>query len=324
MPRPVEPGAVLRKPGTWVLIVALVYAGAQLLLLDPNRFYEWDEVIYVGEVSTDVPSISFSAHRARGITMVVAPVTLLTDSILVLRLYLIAASTTALATAFLIWRRVIAWGAPVAAAFFSIGWMTVFYGSEVSPNLYVAFAAVALLGMSIRYARSRSRWDLFWVGALVALAMLLRPSDAVVLAIGVTVVVAFIGRKALGAFAAALVGGVVLGALPWIVEASVRWDGPFDRLQTASEIVGGGTTFNLLDLMRLLDGPLVGPQTTDQLPVVGLLWVAGLASLGVVGLFLGQRDDRESGVAALMTSFLVAFPTWLPPALSPPGSCCRP
>ena len=90
MSRPVSPGGVFRQPQTWVLLTALVYALAQLLLVDLERFFEWDEAVYVAEVNRSIPTTGFAAHRAGGITLLVAPVTLLTDSVTMLRVYLIA------------------------------------------------------------------------------------------------------------------------------------------------------------------------------------------------------------------------------------------
>lgn len=308
MARPVAHGGVFRQPQTWVLLAAFIYALAQLLLLDLDRFFEWDEAVYVAEVNRSIPATGFAAHRARGITLLIAPVTLLTDSIAVLRIYLIAVSTAALAGAFLIWCRVISWATPLAAGFFLVGWMPVFYGSEVSPNLYVAFVAVALLGMTVRFARSRARGDLLGVGALAALVALLRPSDAVVLGIAVTVVVVAIARGAVGPFVAALVSGLAVGTAPWVVESWVRMDGPLSRLQTASDSVEGGLTLNLVDFARLLDGPLMGPQSSDQLPAAGVGWMVGLVALAGIGVVIGTRDNRQVAGAVLFTAIVFSTP----------------
>ena len=103
---------VLRSPGLWLWAVAIAYFLAQLLLTDLSRFLAWDEAIYISEVSSFADPVVFAAHRARGVTFVVAPVGLLTQSMTVTRFYLALLSSVGVALSFLPWTELIRWVAP--------------------------------------------------------------------------------------------------------------------------------------------------------------------------------------------------------------------
>lgn len=103
----------------------MAYAAAQVVLLPADHFFEWDEAVYVAEVTPSVDPIKFDTHRAPGITLLVAPVTLVTTSVVALRVYLIFVSSAALAACFRVWSRVAGWAAPAAGGLFA---------STVEPN----------------------------------------------------------------------------------------------------------------------------------------------------------------------------------------------
>jgi hypothetical protein len=56
--------------------VALAFTLAQLLFVAPGLHLAWDESVYVSQVVPHVPSAYFSAPRARGVPVLIAPLTL--------------------------------------------------------------------------------------------------------------------------------------------------------------------------------------------------------------------------------------------------------
>lgn len=142
--------------------VAAGYAVVQLFLVVPGTGLGWDETVYVSQVSHASPAAFFSAPRARGITYLVAPVAAVTSSVPVLRVYLAVLAAAGLLLSLWVWRRL--FPTPVlalAGGLFAGLWITVFYGPQAMPNLWVAFGALFTVGCFLRAARNprtASRW----------------------------------------------------------------------------------------------------------------------------------------------------------------------
>ncbi|MGB8362874.1 MAG: hypothetical protein WCE80_15855 [Acidimicrobiia bacterium] len=293
--------AWLRRPETWVLLVAVVYASSQLLLLDTSRFFSWDEAIYTSQVSPFADALSMGAHRARGVTLIVAPVAAITDSMPVLRSYLALVSSAGLFGAFVVWCRSVRWAAPIAAGLFATSWIAVYYGSAVYPNLYSALIAVAATGITLRVDTSESRTTLFVLGGVMTVGMLVRPTEAVIVAVCVVAVAFFEARPRIVAICVASLGGLTVGALPWLAEAWIRFEGPLQRLHAASAAVGGGLRSNVLDYLHTLDGS-AGPINRWALLDFGLLLLLGMA-----GLFRREpKMRRMAGIVMASAALLVS------------------
>lgn len=292
---------LLGTPQTWVLLVAVVYGLAQIVLLDVERFLLWDEAVYLSEVSPHAEAVGMGAHRSRGITFLVAPVAVLTDSMVALRVYLAVLSSAALFGAFVVWCRSIEWSAPVAAALFASSWLAVFYGSTVYPNLYSGLLAVAAIGVALNHTRSPTRPRVVLIVALVALTALVRPLDALLLAVGLGVVALVAGRRSLLTLIGAGLAGLGIGAMPWAIEGWIRFGDPIQRLDRTRETVGGGLQNNVGEYLRLLDGS--GSVNTVAIASLGVMIVLGLASLAVQ-----DPAVRRGAVVSLATSMLFAAP----------------
>src|SRR5690349_4464578 len=76
-----------------IAVVAGAFLLAQLLLVRPGLGLGWDETVYVSQVSAHAPAAYFSAPRARGISLLVAPVTSWSSSTALLRVYLAVLSS---------------------------------------------------------------------------------------------------------------------------------------------------------------------------------------------------------------------------------------
>jgi hypothetical protein len=299
--------SIIRKPTTWLAVTAMLYGAIQLVSADLGRFLAWDEAVYVSEVSRFTEAVGFAAHRSRGVTLIVAPVLQLTDSMVALRAYLIAVSSALLFFSFLPWSRVIGWAAPVAAGLLASTWLTLFYGSEVMPNLYSALFAVAAVGLEMQYVHAPRRAVIIGMAALVAATGLIRPLDAVALCIAVVAVGVMTRSGRVRSLFSGSAVGFAIGLAPWLVEAWVRFDGPVSRLEGARDIIGGGLTNNFGEYLRLLDGPLSGPSQTPDIDPMVVVWLAVFLVLAVVGLF--QEGNRsEVGWVSLVTFLAFAFP----------------
>ena len=166
-----------RTRPTWLAAVAAVYLLCQFVFVVPHVGFSNDEAIYVSQVSSHAPAAFFSAPRARGISLLVAPITMWTSHVWVLRAYLAVLSTAAFFAVFWLWRplrgdRVLA----LAAALFGGLWITQFYGPGAMPNLWVALSAVAAVGCFLRaVANPADHLALGVLGGAVALAALCAP-----------------------------------------------------------------------------------------------------------------------------------------------------
>jgi hypothetical protein len=275
--------------------VAILYAAAQLVAVTTRMRLGWDETVYVSQVSPHVPSAFFSAPRARGITLLAAPLVALTSSLTSLRVYMTVLSSAGLVLAYWPWSRLLRpVTAALAALLLAALWMVQFYGNEAMPNLYVAYGAVAAAGWFAHTVRGSGRLPPLWLGLSLAFVALMRPGDALWLALPLLAAVAF-ARRRLVALVAVVVGPLV-GAAEWIVEAYARFGGPLQRLHAASRSEGGlgwhpeGVRMELHALNdRLLCRPC-GGATWHVQPLAA--WWPLVPVLAAGGLVLAARGGR--------------------------------
>jgi hypothetical protein len=251
--------------------VAFVYVVAQLVMFDTGRALEWDEAEYLAEVHSSVEPIGFSPHRSRGLPLLVAPLGAAGASVEAIRVYLIFLSGIALFVSFTFWRFALGWGLPVASAFFAGSWLVLFYGSEISPNLWVAFAAVALTGAVALRLNDQGRHSSLVVPAILAFLGLMRPSDAVLLGFGSAMVAVIVLRARSVKLLLQIAAGLVAGWLPWLVEAFVRFGGVRARLEAAERVIKVDGEPSIRQHLALFDGPLMGPEAAADVPLAAYL-----------------------------------------------------
>ncbi|MCF6522086.1 hypothetical protein HOY81_03085 [Streptomyces sp. JJ36] len=159
-----------------------------------------------------------------------------------------------------------------------------FYANSAMPNHYTAMGATAAAG-ALAAGRPAA------VAAGVAVATLMRPNDGVALAapllLAALLVPAWRDRGRLAGPAA----GLVAGALPWVVEAQLRFGGVRERLAEASGIQGGlRPVFSLPAHLTAWDGPLLcRPCGGDTVRPEALPWWLLLPSLVALGLWSARR-----------------------------------
>ncbi|MFF9817418.1 hypothetical protein [Streptomyces sp. NPDC014006] len=326
--RPVASSAPPAPAGTDgpLAVVAGLFTLAQLLLVHPSMGLGWDETVYVSQVSAHAPASYFSAPRARGVSLLVAPVASWSSSTSLLRGYLAVLAGSALYLALRAWRglfpvRVLA----TAASLFGGLWVTLFYAPQAMPNYWVAVGALACAGCFLRGWRNPAdRWALGGVAAAAALMALMRPTDAVwatapLLVLGVT-------RRRWRPLLA-LVAGLAAGAAQWVIEAYADYGGLLRRLADGSRLQGGlGLHLAVDDQLRSLDGrTLCRPCDVPAPHPAVTLWWCALPLLAAAGLAVAVRAGRTlptllplacAVTAAVPYLFLIAYaaPRFLLPA----------
>ncbi|MFE3637371.1 hypothetical protein [Streptomyces sp. NPDC059168] len=290
--------------------VAAAFTLAQLLLVRPGMGLGWDETVYVSQVAGHAPAAYFSAPRARGVSLLVAPVATWSSSTVLLRIHLALLSGLALYLALRAWRglfpdRVLA----LAGALFASLWVTLFYGPQAMPNYWVAVGALAAVACFLRARRDhRDRAALWGLAASGALLAWMRPMDAV----WVTLPLLAAGlprghRRPL----AALLAGLAAGALEWVVEAYVGYGGLLRRLADASAIQGGlGLRVAVVDQLRSLGGRALCRPCTGPLPhpLVTAWWFVLPLAAGL-GLAIAVRARRTAPtLLPLACAVTAAFP----------------
>ncbi|AEW97292.1 MULTISPECIES: hypothetical protein [Streptomycetaceae] len=290
----------VRRPNRWPLIAAaLCYTLAQLLLAAPGHPLAWDESIYFSQVDPRAPAAWFSAPRSRGVTLLGAPVALFTSDPAVLRVFLTVLSGLALYAAFAVWRPLLgAWTPAVAALLFGTLWVSVEYGPQIMPNLWVAFGAVAAAGFLLRAVRGERAGAPVLAGLAFSVAWptLVRAPDGAWLALPLLVAVAVVRPWRRWRVAAAVVAGALAGLAEWVVEAYVRFGGVTERLADSSAIEGGMRwSWNLANALRSVDGPLLCRPCDTRYPApVDAAWWPALAVLAVVGTVVAVRAGRAA------------------------------
>ncbi|MYU20648.1 hypothetical protein [Streptomyces sp. SID8352] len=334
--------------------VAALFTLAQLLLNATGLGLGWDEIVYVSQVTTHHPAAFFSAPRSRGVSLLVAPVASWSASTALLRTYLALLSGLGLYLALRAWRglfpaRVLA----TAGALFATLWVTLFYGPQAMPNLWVALGALLCVGFLLRALPDRpdrpprspgtprpagSRWPvpsgpvpLGGVMGGAALMAWMRPADAVWVSAPLLVLV--LARRHLP-LAAALVGGLSAGAAEWVAEAYARYGGLGERLAEASRIQGGlGRHLAFDDQLRALGGRGLCRPCAGALPSPALTWWwFALPLLAALALAVAIRAGRTlptavplacaaTAAAPYLLTIDYAAPRFLQPAyalLAPP------
>ncbi|MFF2368443.1 hypothetical protein ACFVU0_37815 [Streptomyces sp. NPDC058122] len=297
---------VSRRPGDLgpLALVAAAFALAQLVLVHPDMGLGWDETVYTSQVSPHAPAAFFSAPRARGISLLVAPVASWSSSTTLLRIYLALLSALGLFVALRVWRglfpaRVLA----LAGALFATLWVTVFYGPQVMPNYWVAIGALACVGCFVRaQAGGRDRAALWGTGLSAALMAWMRPPDAIWVTLPLLVLVVAVPRWRRVRPLLALVAGLSAGAAEWIIEAYVSYGGLGQRLADGSRIQGGlGWNIAVGDQMRSLGGRVLCRPCSGGMPDPAVMvWWFVLPLIAALGLVIAVRARRPAPTLVLL------------------------
>lgn len=293
----------------WVCGGFVVVAG---VLVPYGLALGWDEIVYASRFGAYGPAVPFSAPRTRGVPLLLVPVASWSDSVVLLRLWMAALAGGALYLGFRPWlgvlRRPVA--VAVAAGLYGSLWFALFYANSAMPNHYTAMGAAAATGCFLR--RDPGRGAYAGIVAGLAVVTLMRPNDGAAVALPLVVAALLVPAWRGPGRTAAVVVGVVAGAVPWVVEAWLRYGGVARRLTEASDTQGGmRPVLSLKAHLTALDGPLLCRPCTDDTVASGVVeWWLLLPLLVVLGLWAARRAGH--GIAPLWLAVAVAAAASLP------------
>jgi hypothetical protein len=315
----------LRRPApehALLIAVAVGYGLLVLLRTWQSMALTFDEVVYASQVSIDSPAARFTAPRARGMSLLVAPVVTITEWVFPLRIYLTVLAGLFMYLAFRPWLAVFGrvggryrYVPAAAAAGLATLWLTVLYGTLAYPNVWLCFALVAGVGYFCRAVSEPGWWPVAGAGVAFAAASLLRPTDALLVAgpllVAPVVVRAWRRWRPLRALLA-VTAGLLVGWGAWIAEAFGRFGGPIERLRSGAEINRGGLVNTLPEHLDALDGPVVlcRPHSLcEGIEPIAAAWWFALPVLVAVGLVTAARSHwLRYGLLATASAVAVAGP----------------
>lgn len=298
-----------------VILIGVAYLVIHLLFIPRTWPPGWDESVYLSQVTPGIEGVFFNPWHARGITLIVAPITWLGGSVADVRLYLIVLSAIAVTATFRLWASIAGMAAVVAAFVFSFSWLGLIMASQVQPNYWAAILGLAAVGLIARRLDGGRTRDLVLASALLAAMALVRPTEATVLsgAIGVYIL---IFRRTSWRDLVPLGIGLVLGWLPWVIEMSARFGGLRGALQAA----GKGQHFEAVPVAEnVLRHLAYTAGNEDQSVIAGGIWWGVLVVMA--GVAIGRGVTRSDRAAALISSFaalaLAGEYLFFVPALTP-------
>ncbi len=294
-----------------VIAIGVVFLVIQLLFIPRDWPTSWDEAVYLSQVTPGMEGLFFNAWHARGITLLVAPVTWLGGSVSDVRLYLMVLSAIGVTLTFRLWIPLVGIAAAVAAFVFSFSWQGLVPASEIKPNYWGALLGLATAGLIARRLEGDRTRDVVLASIVLAAMALVRPTEATVLA-GAIGVYILVFRRTSWRDLIPLGVGLFLGWLPWLIEMSVRFGG----LAGAVEEAGKEHHFGLVPVaenvvlhLRYADGKY------GDTAVPGAIWWGVLVVMVVVAIARGvTKGDRAaavlcaSGALALAAEYLVFVP----------------
>jgi hypothetical protein len=291
-----------------LVAVGAIYLLVQLVLFSIHRAPGWDESVYFSQVTPGVKAMFFIPARARGVPLLVAPVTLLGGSIAAVRLYLAVVSTIAITAVFWAMVPLLGAAAPIASFLFCFSWLGLLNGSEALPNPWGAILGLGVAAMLARRLEGGRMRHLVWASALLALMAVFRPTEAVVAAMALGVYVLVFARSSWRVLVA-LGAGLVTGWLPWIVENSIRFGGPISAYRagrSSAPFAVNSVAQTLVQNAGFTNGTKV-VSGVNQVPLAGWIWWGALVLLIFYAIVRGTTGtDRAIARLGLIGTLALA------------------
>jgi hypothetical protein len=285
-----------------------------------------DEITYIARTSTRVSGVDLPPVHGHGAGLLAAPVTLLTSSLIALRIWMALLSGAALYLALLCWRGLrAAWVLALAGLILGSLAITQLSGVQVYPDWWAAIAILALTGLFLQLVNGRWRPVplLLGIGFCAFLIVLMRPQNVVFVLAPVVAAAVFVPAWRKLSALLAIAAGSALGIADWVGEAFLWYGGLSSRIHLANgEPPKLSLYFSFPYQVKVLSGPWYclapgqrGACTSWNMPGLTVWWAA-LAILGIVGLIVAWRRPiwSSSLLAAvsglwvvLLYSFLVPF-----------------
>jgi hypothetical protein len=315
----------------WLALVAAAFLVAELTPALLRLPLGADEITYIARTSVRVSGVMLPPVHGQGAGLLAAPVTLLTDSLTAIRVWMSVLSAIGLFLGLLSWRGLRPmWVLALAGLILASLGITQYSGVQIYPDWWGALGLLALTGLFLQAVSGRLRPRV--VLPLIALAsliiVLMRPQN-IVFIMGPAILAAIVvpgwrNRRVLLAMAV----GAALGCLEWLIGAYVWYGGLSTRLhEAAHEPPPFSLYFSLGTQMKVLSGPwycvpypLARPGGCRgwAMPGESFWWVLFLG-VAVLGLWVTWRTAaRASAVLAAVTAvWVIALYTFLVPFGAP-------
>lgn len=338
-PQAIVAGRPARRPlsrdsALWLIVVACAFLAAELTPALLRVPLGTDEITYIARTSVRVSGVMLPPVHGQGAGLLAAPVTLVTESLLAIRIWMALLSAAGLFLAMLCWRGLRPmWVLALAGLILASLAITQDSGVQIYPDWWGALGVLALTGLVLHVVRGtmRGRLALPLIAVASLVIVVMRPQNLVFIMgpaiLAVIVVPGWRQPKILAAMAA----GAALGFVEWIIGAYVWYGGLASRLHEASqEPPAFRLYFSLGTQVKVLSGPwyCAPPQGCQGwvMPWESVWWVVFLG-VSVLGLAACWRTAaRSSAVLAAVTAvwvfalyvFLVPFgaPRYILPSLA--------
>jgi len=330
--QPAKRGLLHRDSLLWLALVCLAFLAAELTPALLRMPLGADEITYIARTSVRSSPIGLPPVHGQGAGLLAAPVTLLTTSLLALRIWMSVLSAVCLFLALLCWRGLRpVWLLALAGLVLGSLAITQNSGVQVYPDWWGALGLLALTALFLHGVNGTMRNRL--VLPLIALAsfviVVMRPQNVIFL-MGPIVIGALVLRGWRKPKIIAAMGlGIAFGFLEWLIGAYLWFGGLGNRIHLAGQEPPALRLYPALGTqLRYLNGPWycsidcntwATPQETPW-------WIAFLA-IALLGLWAGwHAAQRASSMLAAVTAlwvfllyaFLVPFgaPRYLLPTLA--------
>jgi hypothetical protein len=327
-------GPLGRDSIIWLAAVSILFLAAELTPTLLRMPLGADEITYIARTSTVVSGVSLPPVHGQGAGLLAAPVTMLTDSLTALRIWMSVLSALGLFLGMLCWRRLRpGWVLGIAGLIFGGLAISQNSGVQVYPDWWGALGVLALTGLVLQAVKGtmRDRVTLPSIALASLLIVLMRPQN-IVFIMGPAILAVILVRswrrpKVLGAMGI----GIALGLLEWVIGAYLWYGGLGSRIHLAGqEPPSFGLYFSFGTQAKVLNGPwyCIPPAGCHGWEMPGeTVWYVAFLAVVVLGLWATWRTSaKASSVLAAATAIwvialyglLVPFgaPRYLTPSLA--------
>jgi hypothetical protein len=297
----------------WLAVVSILFLAAELTPALLRMPLGADEITYIARTSIRVSGASLPPVHGQGVGLLAAPVTLLTESLTALRVWMAVLSAGGLFLALLCWRRLRPdWVLALGGLIFASLAISQDSGVQVYPDWWGALSVLALTGL-VLHAVKRTMPDRVTIPGIAIASLvitLMRPQNIAFLMGPAILAVLLVRGWRRPKIMAGMGIGVVLGVLEWILGAYLWYGGIGARLHLAGqEPPPFSLYFSLGTQMKVLNGPWYCIPPTGcsgwAMPGETVWWVAFLA-IAVLGVCVAWRTSaRTSSVLAAVTALWV-------------------
>ena len=318
-----RPGWLSRDSFLWLVLAAVLFLVAELTPSLLRMPLGPDEMTYIARTSAHASGVFLPPVHGHGVGLLAAPVTLLTTSLIALRIWMAVLSALGLFLAMLCWRGLRpAWVLALAALILGSLAITQNSGVQVYPDWWGAVGILALTGLFLHAVNGTMRPGLVLtlIAAASFLIVMMRPQN-IVFILGPAIAAAlFVPAWRKPRVLAAIGVGIALGLIEWTAEAFLWFGGLANRIHLAGqEPPSLRPYFSFWTQVKVLSGPWYC-QTSGGCPGISmpgeLVWFAALLGLAILGLYAVWRTSAKPSMllaaftglwVVVLYGFLVPF-----------------